>query len=116
PFAGIEAQPGPVPAEVPEVWLLGSSDYSARLAASMGLPFAFADFFGSAGDYGPQVAALYRDLFQPSAYLQAPRVSAAVHVICAETAAQARAIGASMRLLIAEIRTGHARHGLVPPD
>src|SRR6185312_13597940 len=53
PFETIKAQPGAAPAGLPEVWLLGSSDYSARLAASMGLPFAFADFFGTAGDYGP---------------------------------------------------------------
>src|SRR5579875_2322882 len=66
PFAAIEAQPGPPPASVPDVWLLGSSDYSARLAAMLGLPFAFADFFGNAGDIGPQVADLYRRLFQPS--------------------------------------------------
>src|SRR5579885_1841155 len=72
PFAGISAQPGPAPANVPEIWLLGSSDYSAQLAAAMGLPFAFADFFGNAGDYGPRVAALYRDRFRPSDCLSEP--------------------------------------------
>ena len=46
PLKEVKAQPGGPPESVPRVWLLGSSDYSARLAASMGLPFSFADFFG----------------------------------------------------------------------
>ena len=54
PFAAIKAQPGPSPESAPEVWLLGSSDYSANLAAYLGLPFAFADFFGNTGRHGPQ--------------------------------------------------------------
>lgn len=115
PFADIEAQPGPAPAEAPEVWLLGSSDYSARLAAVLGLPFAFADFFGNAGDYGPRVAELYRQQFQPSATLAEPRLTVAVHVICADTAAQAHFIAASMRLMVLRLRTG-GRPTLLPPD
>ena len=46
PLAGVHAQPGPEPDSVPEVWLLGSSDFSARLAGTLGMPFSFADFFG----------------------------------------------------------------------
>jgi luciferase family oxidoreductase group 1 len=115
PFAGIEAQPGP-PMPAPEVWLLGSSDYSARLAAALGLPFAFADFFGNAGDIGPQVAELYRRQFRPSAYLQAPKLTVAVHVICADTDEQAHHISASMRLAVARLRTGAPGSGLLPPD
>jgi len=116
PFAGITAQPGPLPAETPDVWLLGSSDYSARLAAMLGLPFAFADFFGSAGDVGPQVAEIYRRRFQPSTYLQEPRLAVAVHVICAETDEQAHAIAASVRLSVARLRTGAGSTALLPPD
>ena len=100
----------------PEMWLLGSSDYSARLAAMLGLPFAFADFFGNAGDIGPQVAALYRRQVQPSAYLDAPKLTVAVHVICAATAQQAHHIAASMRLAIVQLRSGGATTPLVPPD
>src|SRR5438477_240072 len=58
PFAKIRPQPGPLPDDRPEVWLLGSSDYSARVAAALGLPFAFADFFGTTGAIGPRVAEL----------------------------------------------------------
>jgi len=116
PFADVDAQPGPLPAEVPEVWLLGSSDYSARLAAALGLPFAFADFFGAAGDIGPQVADLYRRYFQPSASLQEPRLTVATHVICAETDERAHYIAASMRLAVAQLRTGAIRTPLLPPD
>jgi luciferase family oxidoreductase group 1 len=116
PFVGIEAQPGPSPEHLPELWLLGSSDYSARLAATFGLPFAFADFFGNAGDIGPRVAELYRRQFQPSEYLAAPRVNVAVHVICAPTDEEARYIASSTRLLIAHIRTGGHRAPLPPPE
>jgi luciferase family oxidoreductase group 1 len=115
PFAGIAAQPGPPASGGPALWLLGSSDYSARLAALLGLPFAFADFFGNAGDIGPQVAALYRRQFQPSAYLQEPKLTVAVHVICAPTAEQAHHIGASMRLVVARLRSGGATPPCSPP-
>ncbi len=118
PFAGISAQPGPrpLPGDTPDLRLLGSSDYSAQLAAMLGLPFAFADFFGSAGDIGPAVAALYRRHFQPSAYLQEPKLTVAVHVICAETDERAHHIAASMRLAVARLRTGAGSTALLPPD
>jgi luciferase family oxidoreductase group 1 len=115
PFAAIAAQPGP-PAVVPDLWLLGSSDYSASLAAVLGLPFAFADFFGSAGDIGPHVAELYRQEFKPSMYLHEPRLSVAVHVICSETADQAHYIASSMRLMVAQLRTGTARTAILAPE
>ena len=115
PFAAIAAQPGP-PAVVPDLWLLGSSDYSANLAAALGLPFAFADFFGSAGDIGPRVAALYRQDFKPSLHLHAPRLSVAVHVICSETADSAHYIASSMRLMVAQLRTGAVRTAILAPE
>jgi luciferase family oxidoreductase group 1 len=115
-FVGIAAQPGTAVQGLPEVWLLGSSDYSARLAAGMGLPFAFADFFGTAGDYWPQIADLYRRQFRPSADLPEPRCSVAVHVVCAETAERAQFIAGSMRLLIARIRSGASRQPLLSPE
>lgn len=46
PLSGIVAHPGSQNNSSPRIWLLGSSDYSAKLAAEMGLPFSFADFFG----------------------------------------------------------------------
>jgi luciferase family oxidoreductase group 1 len=114
-FAGIAAHPGPPPADRPEVWLLGSSDYSAVLAAHLGLPFAFADFFGNAGEFGPQIAEIYRRRFQPSEYLAGPRLNVAVHVICAETDRRAHFVASSMKRLVAQFRTGGIREPLAPP-
>ena len=116
-MAGISAQPGTVAPEIlPEVWLLGSSDYSAQLAASLGLPFAFADFFGYAGGQGPQVAEIYRSLFRPSAYLQEPKFNVTLQVVCAETDERARYLGSSKRLQVARTRTGERRQGLESPE
>lgn len=126
PFAGISALAGPQPATGPEVWLLGSSDYSARLAAMLGLPFAFADFFGNL-EHGPLVADLYRGEFQPSAYLDAPRLNVTVQVMCAPTEEEARYLASSrnlnkLRQLHLERPSeppsagGDLRTGLLPPE
>ena len=58
----------------PDVWLLGSSDYSARLAASRGLPYVFAHHFSGNGT--AEALALYRSEFRPSAELAEPRLLA----------------------------------------
>jgi luciferase family oxidoreductase group 1 len=69
--------------ETPDLWLLGSSDFSARMAAALGLGFAFAHHINP----DPAVASLrlYREQFQPSAYLTEPRSLIAVSVVCGET-------------------------------
>jgi luciferase family oxidoreductase group 1 len=79
--------------------LLGSSTFSARLAAMQGLPFAFAAHF--APDYLYAAARLYRDEFQPSATLKEPHLMVAVPVIAAETdeAAQRLFTSAQQRFL-----------------
>ncbi len=69
------------------IWLLGSSTFSARLAADLGLPFAFASHF--APDELDQAIKIYRSKFQPSADLQKPYVMVGVPVIAAETDALA---------------------------
>ena len=115
PLAGIKAHPG-ANGTAPDVWLLGSSDYSARLAAAMGLPFSFADFFGNTGEHGPQVADIYRNAFQPSEYLSEPRVNVALQVICAETEEEARFIGASRSLNKVISALGLTTGGLLPPE
>ena len=97
-FADVRAQAGPEPDTTPTVWLLGSSDYSARLAALIGLPFAFADFFGTTGRHGPLVAELYRREFQPSAYSKKPRVNVTVQALCAPTEEEALFLAASRNL------------------
>jgi luciferase family oxidoreductase group 1 len=70
------------------ITLLGSSGFSAQLAAQLGLPFAFAAHF--APDYLYQAAAMYRDQFRPSAKLSKPYFMVAVQVIAAETDAEAK--------------------------
>jgi luciferase family oxidoreductase group 1 len=75
------------------VWLLGSSTYSAQLAAALGLPFAFASHFAPA--LLMQAIAAYRAGFQPSPYLDGPYVMAGVPLVAAETDAEARRLATS---------------------
>jgi luciferase family oxidoreductase group 1 len=70
------------------ITLLGSSGFSARLAAKLGLPFAFAAHF--APDYLYAAARLYRGEFRPSEKMSAPHLMVAIPVIAAETDAAAR--------------------------
>ncbi|OWT76795.1 MULTISPECIES: LLM class flavin-dependent oxidoreductase [unclassified Achromobacter] len=69
------------------IWLLGSSDFSARLAAHLGLPFSFAGHFSPEG---MQAMRLYRQLFQPSETLKRPYSMIGVPVIAADTDEEAR--------------------------
>jgi luciferase family oxidoreductase group 1 len=94
PFTGVHAMPtGP---GQPELWLLGSSDQSAAMAAFFGCAFSFAHFISADG--GTAVMAAYRRQFQPSPALAAPRGSVGVFVLCAETEAAARRLAASRDL------------------
>ncbi len=77
----------PAASGVPEVWLLGSSDYSAQLAASLGLPYVFANHFS--GEGLDRALGLYRDQFQPSATLDAPRTFLTANAVVADTEAEA---------------------------
>lgn len=113
PFARVKVQPGPVPVTAPEVWLLGSSDYSAQVAAAFGLPFAFADFFGYS-DIGPEIAELYRQEFKPSKLLNEPKVNVTVHVICAPTEAEAKRIATSRN--VNRVAHVYGLQGLLPPE
>ena len=79
--AGVTAQPiGPT---APDVWLLGSSDDSAALAAHFGLPFCFAHFINPDG--GDGVTRAYRAHFKPSSLHPKPEPMMAISVLCAET-------------------------------
>ena len=73
----------PAPAELPEIWLLGSSGFSAQLAGELGLPFSFAHHF-SAANTEPALE-LYRRSFRPSQWLDEPHTMVAVNAICADT-------------------------------
>ncbi len=75
------------------VWLLGSSTYSAQLAAKMGLPFAFASHFAPA--LLMDAIEIYRTEFTPSQYLERPYVIAGVPLVAAETDAEARYLATS---------------------
>jgi luciferase family oxidoreductase group 1 len=87
PFAAIRAHPtGP---SSPELWILGSSDYGARLAAHFGLPYAFAYFF-TEGRGVDEALALYREHYRPSARYPAPRATICVWALAADTDAEAR--------------------------
>src|SRR6266851_2759570 len=77
------------------IWLLGSSLFSARLAAALGLPFAFASHF--APDLLMQALDIYRDQFKPSESLAHPYTMAGVAVFAAETDAEARRLFTSLQ-------------------
>jgi len=87
PFRAIAAQPqGPTS---PEIWILGSSDYGARLAAHFGLPYAFAYFF-SDGAGVDEALALYRRNYRPSERYPQPNATICVWALAADTADEAR--------------------------
>src|SRR5215475_600538 len=86
PRQAVKAIPGQG-SNVP-ITLLGSSGFSAQLAASLGLPFAFAAHF--APEYFYVASQMYRQIFRPSEVLRKPYLMIAVQVIAAETDAQAR--------------------------
>ena len=116
PLHGIVAHPGGKKESSPEIWLLGSSDYSARLAAELGLPFSFADFFGNTSEYGPQVAEIYRRNFRSSQYISEPQLNVTLQVICADTEEKAKFVGSSRRLIKVLSRLGLSTKGLIPPE
>jgi luciferase family oxidoreductase group 1 len=73
----------------PQVWILGSSDYGAQLAAHLGLPYAFAYFFMD-GQGVEQALHLYRTLFRPSPRLPRPHATICVWALAADTEEEAR--------------------------
>jgi luciferase family oxidoreductase group 1 len=94
PYRSVKAMPaGPTS---PEVWLLGSSDYSGALASHVGLRFAFAHFISAHG--AEAVMRDYRDNFRPSYRDSAPYCMLAVFVICAATHDEAERLAASIDL------------------
>ncbi len=94
PFHTVKATPaGPTS---PEIWLLGSSDYSGALASYLGLRFAFAHFISAHG--GDTVMRAYRDQFRASYRERRPYAMLAVFVICASTQEHAEALAASIDL------------------
>ena len=86
PGRGVTANPtGPT---TPELWMLGSSDYGAQLAAHCGLPYAFA-YFISDGQGADQAINLYRHLYKPTPLRPAPDAVLCVWALAADTEAEA---------------------------
>jgi luciferase family oxidoreductase group 1 len=110
PNQRITAMPG-VGTRVP-IWLLGSSLFSAQLAASLGLPYAFASHF--APRYLMQALQVYRTHFKPSETLAQPYVAIGVPMIAAPTDQEAQFLASSTYQRILGILTGDRRR-LQPP-
>jgi luciferase family oxidoreductase group 1 len=110
PQAKVRAVPGEG-TQVP-VWLLGSSMYSAQLAAILGLPFAFASHF--APTYLNDALEMYRSQFKPSEHLQKPYSMACVNVVAADTDQEAEILATSFyQMALGMIR--NKRRPLQPP-
>jgi luciferase family oxidoreductase group 1 len=87
--------------ELPSPWLLGSSLQSAVWAAQLALPYAFADFINPDGI---EIAAAYRERFEPTEESPVQRTAVAAWVLCAETDDEARRLAASSRMAMMLLR------------
>jgi len=107
-FTGMQAVPGR--GLMPPIWLLGSSTYSARLAAARGLPFAFAYHFSA--EQAEPAMRQYRQTFRPSAVCPRPHVILTVSVMCSERPERALELAQPMALAWVRIRSG--RYAPIP--
>jgi luciferase family oxidoreductase group 1 len=103
PFSGVKAQPQGEGS--PQVWLLGSSDYSGALASRLGLRFAFAHFISAFG--GDAVTQAYRGQYRASPREPQPVSLLCVFVICAASSAAAERLAASI-----DMRRVHMARGI----
>jgi luciferase family oxidoreductase group 1 len=87
------------------LWLLGSSLFSAQLAAALGLPFAFASHF--APDHMMTALRVYRTQFKPSEALERPYAMLGINVFAAETDAEAQRLFTSLQQQFVNLRRGH---------
>jgi luciferase family oxidoreductase group 1 len=102
PLEGVVAYPRPT--AKPQVFVLGSSDYGARLAAARGLPYAFAHHFSS--QFSIPAMQLYRESFQPSQHRSRPHAILTVTVVCADTDERAHELASAWALSFVRLRTG----------
>jgi luciferase family oxidoreductase group 1 len=109
PGQALRAVPG-AGSRVP-LWLLGSSTYSAQLAAALGLPFAFASHFAPA-DLMPALR-LYRAQFRPSEQLERPYAMVGVNLFAADTEREAQQLSTSLQQQFINLRRGTP--GPLPP-
>jgi luciferase family oxidoreductase group 1 len=94
----------PVATSVPTIWLLGSSDYSARLAAEKGMPYVFAHHFSGSGT--AEALELYRSSFRPSPELAEPRTFLTVNASVAPDGDEAHRRALPQLLMMLALRTG----------
>jgi luciferase family oxidoreductase group 1 len=94
------------------IWILGSSDFGARLAAELGLPFAFASHFAPA--LLDQAVEIYRRTFRPSDRLARPRLMLGVNVVAADSDGEAALLLTSIQQAFVNLRTGRPTR-LPPP-
>ena len=94
----------PSATSVPTIWLLGSSDYSARLAAQKGLPYVFAHHFSGSGT--AEALDLYRSSFTPSPELAEPRTFLTVNASVADSAEEAYRLALPQLLTMLALRSG----------
>jgi luciferase family oxidoreductase group 1 len=102
PFARVRAQPAGLTS--PELWLLGSSDQSAALAAYFGCAFSFAHFINNHG--GEEVMAMYRQHFRPSEAMPRPVGNIGVFALCADTEEEAGHLAKSRELWLLRLYRG----------
>lgn len=106
-YANLKATP--VIPTSPDMWLLGSSGESAKIAAQQGASFAFAQFINGYG--GPEVMEAYQKQFQPSYLGDKPKSIVAIFVICGETTEKAEKIASSLDLSILLLEQGKRTTG-----
>jgi luciferase family oxidoreductase group 1 len=94
----------PSATSVPPVWLLGSSDYSARLAAARGLPYVFAHHFSGQGT--AEALELYRSGFQPTEANPTPRTFLTVNAVVADSQEEADRLALPQLQAMVALRTG----------
>lgn len=109
--ATVSAMPPDV--TLPPIWLLGSSDFSAQLAALLGTGFGFAAHFSEFPPEGPMRA--YREQFSPSPDLARPHAILTLSVVCAATQEAAERLVSSLLVAFARLRTGQTSL-LLPPE
>ena len=103
PFRAVRAIPDDRP--LPPIYILGSSDYGAKLAAQMGVAFAFAGHFSP--DPPEPAMRAYRAQFSMNGVLDKPHAILALSVFCAETEAAAQRMASSALLSFVRLRSGH---------
>lgn len=112
PYVGLKATP--VTCTNPPIWMLGSSQNSALLAAEKGLPYMFAQFIN--GEGGEACASIYRERYKPSNSQPKPQQAVAIFFACAETEEEAERIASSLTLSMLMSEQGMSSKGIPSPE